>query len=132
MYRIITFPLFAILLTVPVFADEWSRAFEASGRLVDADCTHRNGGPRACDPGLNTTSFGLVVNGKAFLFDWRGSQKAAEAIRHRAEAGAANNKLLSPEVNASVLGERYGEGILDRVGHDNKIRVKAIVIEPGP
>ena len=126
MRRIITFPLFAILFTVPVFAFEWS------GRLVDADCTHRNGGPHACDPGLNTTSFGLLVNGETFLFDWRGSQKAAEAIKHRAETNAAVNKPLSPDVNASVIGERYGEKIEERFGHSHKIRVKAIVIEPAP
>lgn len=126
MRRILTFSLLAILLTVPVFAFEWS------GRLVDADCTHRNGGPHACDPGLNTTSFGLLVNGETFLFDWRGSQKAAEAIKHRAETTAATNKRLSPEVNASVIGERYGERIEERFGQSHKIRVKAIIIEPGP
>ena len=125
MLRILTVPLFAILLTVPVSAFEWS------GRLVDADCTHTNGGPHACDPGLNTTTFGLVVNGEMFLFDWRGSQKAAEAIKHRAETSAAANKPLYPEVNASVIGERYGENIEERVG-SHKIRVKAIVIEPAP
>jgi hypothetical protein len=126
MFRIVTVPLFAILLTVPVSAFEWS------GRLVDADCTHRNGGPHACDPGLNTTNFGLLVNGKPFLFDWRGSQKAAEAIRHRAEASAAYNKPLSHQVNATVIGERYGERIEERVGGSHKIRVRAIVIDPAP
>ena len=117
MSRFITFSLFALLLTIPAFAFEWS------GRLVDADCTHKNGGLQACDPGLNTTSFGLVVAGKPYLFDWKGSQKAALAIKHRAEAGAASNKRLSPTVNASITGERLGA---------HKILVKTVTIEPVP
>jgi hypothetical protein len=116
MFRIITIPLFALLLTIPALAvDEWS------GRLVDADCTHVNGGPRACDPGTNTKVFGLVVAGEAFLFDRRGNQKAAEAIKHRADRNAALNKKPSSEVIASVTGAREGDS--------HKILVKTIVLD---
>jgi hypothetical protein len=112
MFRIGITSLVVILLTIPALADEWS------GRLVDANCTHRNGGPHACDPGTNTTVFGLVVAGKAFLFDWRGNQKASEAIRHRADRSAASNISPASEVAAWVSGTRVGE--------TNKIRVKTI------
>jgi hypothetical protein len=116
MLRIVTVPLVGILLTIPALAaDEWS------GRLVDANCTHRNGGPQACDPGINTTSFGLVVAGEAFLFDNKGNRKAAEAIKHRADSSAAVNKKPSSEVTASVTGAREGES--------HKILVKTIVLD---
>jgi hypothetical protein len=116
MFRIITIPLFALLLTIPALAaDEWS------GRLVDANCTHVNGGPRACDPGTNTTAFGLVVAGEAFLFDNKGNRRAAEAIKHRADRSAAANKKPSSEVTASVIGEREGDS--------HKILVKTIVLD---
>jgi hypothetical protein len=114
MLRIVTIPLLAIILTIPALAaDEWS------GRLVDANCTHTNGGPHACDPGLNTTAFGLVVAGKPFLFDRKGNQKASEAIKYRALTNTNPNHPPSPEVNASVTGERSGK----------KILVKSIVLE---
>jgi hypothetical protein len=116
MLRIITVPLLGILLTIPALAvDEWS------GRLVDANCTHVNGGPRACDPGTNTTAFGLVVAGEAFLFDNKGNRLASEAIKHRADRSAAVNKKPSSEVTVSVTGAREGDS--------HKILVKTIVID---
>ena len=116
MLRIITVPLVVVSLTIPALAaDEWS------GRLVDANCTHVNGGTRACDPGTNTTVFGLVVAGEAFLFDNKGNRKAAEAIKHRADSSAAVNKKPSSEVTASVTGAREGES--------HKILVKTIVLD---
>lgn len=108
------------ILLLATFSCAWAIAAEWSGKLVDADCTHRNGGPRACEPGLNTTAFGLVVAGKAYLFDKGGSQKASAAMRRRAEMHAADpNYPYSPEVGASVTGERQG----------NKIVVKSIDIQ---
>jgi hypothetical protein len=112
MCRLSTIPALAVLLTVPALADEWS------GRLVDANCTHTNGGPEACDPGTDTTAFGLVVAGKAFLFDRKGNQKASAAIKHRAESANPDHPP-STEVNASVTGQRAG----------NKILVKSIDVE---
>lgn len=116
MFSVALIPLAVLTLTISALAaDEWS------GRLVDADCTHKNGGAQACDPGTNTTAFGLVVAGEAFLFDWRGNQKAAAAIKHRADSSAASNTSLPSQVTASVTGQRVGE--------THKILVKTVVID---
>lgn len=114
--RIITVSLLGILLTIPALA-----ASEWSGRLVDANCTHANGGAHACDPGLNTTNFGLIVAGEAFLLDRKGNQKAAEAIKHRVLSSTNPNNPPSSEVNASVTGQRIGDS--------HKLYVKTIVID---
>lgn len=95
------------LMCLAGYADEWS------GRLVDAACTHRNGGPEACDPGVDTTAFGMVVAGKAYLFDKSGSQKARVALKDRAAMLAVDpNYPHASPVNASVTGRRAGNTIL--------------------
>lgn len=99
--------LCTIFLSLAVYADEWS------GTLVDADCTHRNGGATACSPGLDTTAFGLVVAGKAYLFNKTGSQKAHAALKERAAMLEADpNYPHSSPVSASVTGRRAGDTIL--------------------
>jgi hypothetical protein len=91
-----------------------------SGTLVDAGCTHANGGSQACSPGLNTTSFGLVVAGKAYIFNMAGSQKASLAMKQRAAMHAVDPHYpYATPVTATVTGDRAG----------NELIVKRIVIE---
>lgn len=88
---------------------------EFSGTLVDANCTHRNGGPHACDAGVNTTAFGLVVAGKAFLLDHKGSLKAAAAMKQRELLHQADPHYpYSFPTQASVQGQRAGKEIVVR------------------
>lgn len=108
MKSIVSCALFVLLgVAAAAATDEWS------GMLVDADCTHHNGGLQACEPGLNTTAFGLVVAGKAYLFNKSGNQKASEAIKQRAAILAADPTYphASP-TSASVMGVRAGNTII--------------------
>jgi hypothetical protein len=103
--------LMTVFFVTVAFADEWA------GTLVDANCTHTNGGAEACAAGLNTTSFGLLVAGKAYLFNKRGSQKAAAAMKERAALVAADPHYPhSTPVTATVFGSRAGhELIVERI-----------------
>jgi hypothetical protein len=88
---------------------------EFSGTLVDANCTHRNGGPHACDAGPNTTAFGLVIAGRAYAFDTKGSQKASAVMKQRERLHDADPHYpyFNP-ATASVTGQRAGKKILVR------------------
>jgi hypothetical protein len=106
MRQILTIVASVVLFTFPALADEWD------GQLVDANCTNQRGGASACDPSSDTTAFGLVMAGKAYLFDSKGNHKAAEAMKDRAERSAASNEKLPTHVNATVMGEGRGKTIL--------------------
>ena len=107
MKRIVSSALFLALISGAALADEWS------GTLVDADCTHRNGGPEACAPGLNTTAFGLVIAGRAYLFNKSGSQKASAALKQRDAILSADPRYPhSSPIQASVTGKRAGNTII--------------------
>ncbi len=106
MRRILTLAGSVILLTGLAFADEWI------GQLVDASCTSDHGGAHACDPGVNTTAFGLVVEGQEYLFDGKGNTKAMNAMRHRAAEAAGADRQPSTPVNVRVVGKQAGKTIL--------------------
>lgn len=104
--------IFLVILAAGAAAsDEWT------GTLVDADCTHRGAAAQACEPGADTTSFGLVVAGRAYLFNKSGSQKASAALKRFTAILAADPAYPhSSPVQASVTGKRSGNTlIVDRI-----------------
>lgn len=86
---------------------------EFTGALVDANCTHANGGPDACAPGVNTFAFGLVINGKAYLLDNTGNAKAWYAVRELQRLHDSDPHYPYPKpLTASITGWQAGHEIV--------------------
>ena len=113
--RILNFLLMgSLLVSRAAFADEFT------GTLVDADCMHRNGGPHACDAGVNTTAFSLLAAGRAYQFTRAGNLKVSAAMKQRERLHDADPHYpYSRPPNALVTGQQAGKTII----------VKRIVIE---
>lgn len=109
-----------LLLLASLVVTSAAAADEFTGTLVDADCMHRNGGPHACDAGVNTTAFGLLAAGRAYLFTRAGSIKASAAMKERERLHDADPHYpYSKPATALVTGQQAGKTII----------VKRIVIE---
>src|SRR5262249_3029417 len=80
-----------------------------TGRLVDASCYDQQKSATTCDPSATTTSFALIVSGKAIKLDDAGNGKAAEALKGRADRAADPSKPASAQVMAKVSGKQEGE-----------------------
>jgi len=94
--------LFGILTvsSVLAFAEDWQ------GRLVDASCYQQQKSPTACDPASSSTSFILYVSGTPYTLDAAGNQKAAAALKARADRSADPAKPPSSQVMAKVTGTK--------------------------
>jgi hypothetical protein len=86
-------------------ADNWQ------GRLVDASCYQQQKSATSCDPSSATTSFILYVADTAFTLDAAGNQKAAQALKARADRSADPTKPASSQVMAKITGTKEGEGL---------------------
>ncbi|MEO8596582.1 MAG: hypothetical protein ABI759_24910 [Candidatus Solibacter sp.] len=90
--------LFGILTasSVLAFADDFQ------GRLVDASCYSQQKSSTACDPSSASTSFILYVGDTAYSLDAPGNQKAAQALKTRADRTANPAAPASSQVMAKV------------------------------
>ncbi len=105
MRRILTTCACLAVFSVLALAESWT------GRLVDSSCYDQQKTATACDPTSSTTSFALVVSGRAYKFDSEGNSKAADALKSRADRSANPNNPPSPQVSAKVTGTRDGDTI---------------------
>ena len=102
MRRLFILAASAALLSTLAFAETWT------GRLVDGKCGNPDKMAKECDAGNSTTSFVLVVEGKAYSFDSAGNKLAVEAIKNRADRAADPNNPKS-QINAKVTGSIEGD-----------------------
>lgn len=91
----------AATLAVSAFAASWS------GRLIDAACYQAQKKADSCDATSKSTSFALFVSGKMYHLDAAGNNKAAAAVKNRADR-ADPAKPQSSMVNATVTGNESG------------------------
>jgi len=101
--------LFGILTVSSVLAfaaDNWQ------GRLVDASCYQQQKSATSCDPSSATTSFVLYVADTAYTLDVPGNQKAAAALKARADRSSDPTKPPSSQVMAKVTGTKDASNIL--------------------
>ena len=82
------------------FADDWQ------GRLVDASCYQQQKSATACDPSSATTAFILYVADTAYTLDAAGNQKAAQALKARADRSSDPTKPPSSQVMAKIGGTK--------------------------
>lgn len=87
----------AATLTVSAFAASWS------GKLIDAACYQAQKKTDSCDATDKSTSFALFVSGKVYNLDAAGNNKAATAIKNRADR-ADPAKPQSKMFNATITG----------------------------
>ena len=85
-------------------ADTWS------GKLMDAGCYAKENGAKACDAMSATTAFAVDVNGKVYKLDDAGNQKAAAALKNRADRSADPGKPGSAVI-AKITGTASGDVI---------------------
>ena len=103
MRRLFIFAASAALFSTLAFAETWT------GRLIDGNCANPDKMAKECNAGSSTTSFLLVVDGKAHPFDPAGNKLAAEAIKNRADRAADPNAPKSSQINAKVTGDKDGD-----------------------
>jgi hypothetical protein len=92
-------------------AESWT------GKLVDASCgansqNQKGASAATCDPTSTTTAFAIVAGGKTYKFDDAGNQKAAEAMKSRADRSANPNAPASTSITAKVTGTKDGDDTL--------------------
>jgi len=87
-----------------------SLAAEWSGRLLDAAC-HDQNKMAACDANSSTTAFAIDASGKVLKFNASGNQKAAAALKNRADR-AADPAQPAKAVMAKVSGTEEG-GVIE-------------------
>lgn len=92
----------AALFSTLAFADTFT------GRLVDGNCANPDKMAKDCDAGSATTSFMLVVDGKAYAFDQAGNKLAIAAIKNRADR-AADPNAPKAQLSAKVTGDKEGD-----------------------
>ncbi len=111
--------LLTLFACVAVFA-ALALAEDYSGRLIDASCYNQHKSAATCDPTASTSSFGILVSGKVMKFDSAGNEKAAAALKSRADRSANPNSPASAEVTAKVTGTMEG---------DDTIKVESIDLQ---
>lgn len=114
MRRILTLCAFVALFSTLALAETWT------GRLVDASCVEQQKAATTCDPTSSTTTFAIVVSGKAYKFDDAGNTKTMDALKGRADRSSDPNKPPSPQISAKVTGAKDG---------DNTLKVEAIEVQ---
>jgi hypothetical protein len=95
------------------FAESWS------GNLIDSSCYDKQQSATGCDATGVTKSFALNVSGKVYKLDASGNQKAASALKNRADRAADPSKPQSTEIRAKV----------DGAEHDGTIAAQTIEVQ---
>jgi hypothetical protein len=83
-----------------------------SGKLVDLTCYDKQQSSVGCDASGLTKTFALEVSGKLYKLDDKGNEKAAAALKNRADQSADPTKPLSPTVIAKIEGTESGGTIM--------------------
>jgi hypothetical protein len=102
MQRLFILAASAALFSTLAFAETWT------GRLIDGNCGNADKMAKECDAGHSTTSFLLVIEGKAYSLDPAGNKLAVQAIKNRADRAADPSNPKS-EVTAKVTGDKEGD-----------------------
>jgi hypothetical protein len=102
MQRLLTLAASAALFSTLAFAETWT------GRLVDGNCANPDKTAKECDAASSTTSFMLIVDGKAYTLDQTGNKMALDAIKNRADRAADPNNPKSSQIMAKVTGDKDG------------------------
>ena len=84
-------------------------AEDFTGRLVDSSCYDQQKTAVACDPTSTSTSYALIVSGKALKLDQAGNAKASEAIKNRSDRVEDPNKPANNQLMAKISGTVNGE-----------------------
>ena len=89
-----------------------------SGKLIDADCYAKQQKATGCEATSSTTAFALDSSGKVYKLDAAGNQKAATAMKNRADRSTgsssttgASSKMATKEITAKVEGTESGDTI---------------------
>ena len=94
----------AMCAGLAVAADTWT------GKLMDADCHAKEKGAKPCDAMASTTNFAVNSSGKVYRLDAAGNQKAAAALKNRADRSADPSKP-SAAIDAKITGTAAGDVI---------------------
>jgi len=81
-----------------------------NGTLLDYNCYHRHNTSKSCDAKPSTQMFMLEVNGTRYRLDGASNERAAEAMRSRADRASNPDATKATPVNAKVTGETRGSG----------------------
>jgi len=101
MRRIIVLSAFVTVFAALAFAGSWS------GTLIDANCYRQQKTAKSCAATSSTTAFALDVSGKVYKLDQAGNDKAAAALRNRADRSANPDAQATP-MAATVTGTKEG------------------------
>jgi hypothetical protein len=103
MRRLVTLAASAALFSIMAYAETFT------GRLVDVNCANQDKTAKECDAGSATTSFALIVEGKAMPLDDAGNKQATEALKNRADRSTDPTAPKASSVMAKVDGEKNGD-----------------------
>ncbi|HEX4135954.1 MAG TPA: hypothetical protein VHY84_15165 [Bryobacteraceae bacterium] len=99
-----TFYLLALSAALSTFA--FAESF--TGNLLDATCYQSTNKAESCAASGTTRAFALEVSGKVLKLDESGNQKAAAAVKNRADRAAEPGKPQSTKIMAKVEGTEAG------------------------
>ena len=118
---------FLVLCACVTVFSVWAFAESFTGRLIDASCYDQQKNAATCDPSGSSTSFALLVSGKAYKLDDAGNAKAVEALKNRADRSSdpakapsqdptkpavPDPKMAANQVMAKITGTTEGDSIL--------------------
>lgn len=103
MRRLITLAASAALFSTLALAETWT------GKLVDGGCANPDKTAKECNVGSSTSTFLLIVDGKAYSFDQTGNKMAVDALKNRADRAADPNNPKSSQIMAKVTGDKDGD-----------------------
>jgi hypothetical protein len=107
MRRILTLCACVAVFSALALAESWT------GRLVDSNCYQQQKSVTACNPSTSTSTFALIVSGKAYQLDSAGNTKAAQALQNRADRSTNPNSPSAGAVNAKVTGTMGANDTID-------------------
>ena len=96
------------LLALPLVFTTLALAESWSGKLVDATCYAKQQSATGCDATGATKAFAIEVSGKVYKLDETGNEKAATALKSRADKAADPTKPQASMVMAKVEGTESG------------------------
>ena len=100
------------MCTVPLAFSTLALAASWSGNLIDAGCYAKQQKSMGCEATSSTTAFALDSSGKIYKLDATGNQKAATALKNRADrATGSSSKMATREITAKVEGTESGDTI---------------------
>jgi hypothetical protein len=96
------------LLTLSMVLSTLVLAESFAGKLIDSACYEKQQSATGCDASGATKAFAIDVAGKVYKLDTAGNQKAATALKNRADKAAEPGKPQAAEIMAKVEGTDNG------------------------